>query len=481
MDAGSEPGPGAPSGTPGLPEGSSDQRLRRLRQQYNDDLTQVRSTIAAVTAGLERRWREERARRAAAESQGNQAETAPPNQKPTASGQRIVAQARRQEIEIAPEPDDAPITPIPTRTLPPTEPPPELSARALRTRIGNNRLEMALMDCGSIEYRRREREVERDEKLLAELERPQAQPTPQAVANKPVKAPDGLVLAAGDIIWHTTFRRGTVTAVDKLGTATINFEEFGEKKFATCAPFDRDFTVLSHRAATDQRLSGQDAAYWAAPSPAYETPTHAERTSSSGTRAALFPNRQRLYGNWSDGWSLDLHTLSSVLLDDGYFDTTRTELGELLYRLKYRGDSAKLPTLAEIAANFVRAHWDKIPLAAIIPIPPSDTLRTFQPVQVMARGLGQRAEIPVVERYLVKRKATPSLKNIDSPEERRRILEGVFRVRDRSLAGKHVLLFDDLYRSGATLEAATEALIEQGGLTRQSIHVLTITKTRTKR
>jgi predicted amidophosphoribosyltransferase len=62
---------------------------------------------------------------------------------------------------------------------------------------------------------------------------------------------------------------------------------------------------------------------------------------------------------------------------------------------------------------------------------------------------------------------------------RKQELQGAFAVKDRSLAGKSVLVFDDLYRSGETLRAVTTALHTNGKVAR--VYVLTITKTRTKR
>lgn len=54
-----------------------------------------------------------------------------------------------------------------------------------------------------------------------------------------------------------------------------------------------------------------------------------------------------MFGAWDDGRSLDRHVCNSELV--GYneyghpqFDTTRTELGELLYRLKYKGDQSTI-------------------------------------------------------------------------------------------------------------------------------------------
>jgi hypothetical protein len=41
---------------------------------------------------------------------------------------------------------------------------------------------------------------------------------------------------------------------------------------------------------------------------------------------------------WVDGYVLDYHTISSTPTGDPYyrFDTKRTEIGELLFRMKYR-------------------------------------------------------------------------------------------------------------------------------------------------
>ncbi len=55
----------------------------------------------------------------------------------------------------------------------------------------------------------------------------------------------------------------------------------------------------------------------------------------------------KLKGNWKKGFAYDVHTLESVYLGvDQYghdrWENTRSEMGELLYKLKYRGDMALL-------------------------------------------------------------------------------------------------------------------------------------------
>jgi len=54
-------------------------------------------------------------------------------------------------------------------------------------------------------------------------------------------------------------------------------------------------------------------------------------------------NIRKMNGPWDGGLSLDKHTLNSVYTGDNQyghptFDTTRSEIGESLYQLKYKDD-----------------------------------------------------------------------------------------------------------------------------------------------
>ena len=128
---------------------------------------------------------------------------------------------------------------------------------------------------------------------------------------------------------------------------------------------------------------------------------------------------------------------------------------------------------------FVRRSKYTRNLSAIIPVPPSNPDRPFQPVQELALEVGRRAEIPVATDYLKKIKKTPPLKDVDDTQSRKQHLRGAFVVADRRFAGKYVLVLDDLYRSGETLSEVTRVLMQQGKVSK--VFVLTITKTRTKR
>ena len=59
--------------------------------------------------------------------------------------------------------------------------------------------------------------------------------------------------------------------------------------------------------------------------------------------------------------------------------------------------------------------------------------------------------------------------------ERRRLLEGAFAVSRSEVEGEPILLLDDLYRSGATLNAVAEALTQAGAA---AVFALALTKTR---
>jgi len=190
-------------------------------------------------------------------------------------------------------------------------------------------------------------------------------------------------------------------------------------------------------------------------------------------------NPQILRGNWRAGWALDLHTVSSRAVGDGVFDTEYTEVGESLHLLKYRYHKDKIKPLARAAVSFIEAKPELRNLDAIIPVPPSDENRPFQPVHKLAGAIARKLDLAVHLGYLMKIRPTEPLKDVPNYRSRKEELVGAFIVKDRRFAGKDVLLFDDLFRSGETLREITHVLQTQGKVA--NVFVLTLTKTRTKK
>ncbi len=186
---------------------------------------------------------------------------------------------------------------------------------------------------------------------------------------------------------------------------------------------------------------------------------------------------QKIEGNWHLGIALDFHTTSSTPIghnEHGHmqFDTLRPEIAELLYQLKYKHKQAAAQGIIEAAAAYLFPHREKFDL--IIPVPPS-TARPVQPVLVMANGIGAAIQRPVIQ-CITSTRETTQLKGITDPDERAKLLLGLYAVNARDTAGKNVLLFDDLFRSGSTMNAITDVLLREGRAA--SVRAFTITRTR---
>ena len=188
---------------------------------------------------------------------------------------------------------------------------------------------------------------------------------------------------------------------------------------------------------------------------------------------------RQIKGKWQDGYALDFHTLSSIFVGhDGYghprFDTTRSALGELLYKLKYRADTADIESIAETVVEFLAKKWT-IEVDLIVPVPPSNTARKRQPVLEVAKAISVRTGIALCSSCIQKVRQTQQLKNIYDYEKRASVLQDAFSIDKPRITGKRLLLFDDLFRSGATMNTITERLIEDGGA--ETVYALTLTRT----
>ena len=188
-------------------------------------------------------------------------------------------------------------------------------------------------------------------------------------------------------------------------------------------------------------------------------------------------------GAWFDGYALDYHTVSSTYVGDNefghpVFDTERTPLGELLFRLKSRSDQSVVDEIIDAVGGFIELTW-KPRLTVIIPVPPSNTARKAQPVFLLADAMGKRLKLGLQYDAVTKIRKTPQLKNVYDYAERAKVLEGAFRADSAIIKGQSILLFDDLYRSGATMNAVAKVLSSEGQAA--AIHALALTRTRRRR
>ena len=133
----------------------------------------------------------------------------------------------------------------------------------------------------------------------------------------------------------------------------------------------------------------------------------------------------------------------------------------LAIRLKYGRKIAIARTMARFMAPLVAEEGDRI----LVPVPLHRWRlwsRGFNQSALVAQELSRRLGIATDPLALRRIRRTPPLKGM-SRTQRRKTVSGAFRVRDKTaIAGKTIILVDDVLTTGSTAEACARTLKRAG-------------------
>ncbi len=134
-----------------------------------------------------------------------------------------------------------------------------------------------------------------------------------------------------------------------------------------------------------------------------------------------------------------------------------------IHELKYRNLKAISPCLAELLADYLKANPPPGEALVGVPLHPRRLReRGYNQSSLLARELGRRIGLPVIEDCLIRvKQAQPQVRAVDV-EERRRNVADAFVCHDEKVGGKQIILIDDVCTSGATLESCAAALKNKG-------------------
>ncbi len=149
-------------------------------------------------------------------------------------------------------------------------------------------------------------------------------------------------------------------------------------------------------------------------------------------------------------------------------------LREAIHRWKYEGKTYLTPFFAEWMAEGLNRYWESHSFDLLIPVPLHRKRlreRGFNQVLLLVKEISSRTGIPYRKTILQKKKPTIPQVTL-SGLEREKGLGGAFHVIGREeLTERSVLLVDDVYTTGATVNECSK-MLRRGGATR--VDVLTL-------
>ncbi len=167
------------------------------------------------------------------------------------------------------------------------------------------------------------------------------------------------------------------------------------------------------------------------------------------------PFTERFWGR------VPLHTGAGM-----YLFTKQSRVAHLIHNFKYNGKKEVGLILGRRYGRILKRESHFRGIDCIVPVPlhwKKQRKRGFNQSDMFGNGLAESMEIPCIKDGLERLKDTDS-QTKKSREARLTNMQGVFVVKKpKQLAGKHILLVDDVLTTGSTLEVCANELLKAPG------------------
>lgn len=139
---------------------------------------------------------------------------------------------------------------------------------------------------------------------------------------------------------------------------------------------------------------------------------------------------------------------------------------EAIYKYKYGKKTYMYKTFGPILVQAIRAsNIDISDIDIIVPVPlhrMKTIKRGFNQSELLGKYISQSFNIPLNTKNLIRHKKTLRQNNLDR-SDRRSNIKNAFRVmKKENFVGKRVILVDDIFTTGATVDECSKVLVNAG-------------------
>jgi ComF family protein len=150
-----------------------------------------------------------------------------------------------------------------------------------------------------------------------------------------------------------------------------------------------------------------------------------------------------------------------------FYFTKSSLMQHLMHRFKYRGDKTLGSYLGRLMGNRLQETDRFATVDALVPLPlfaAKERRRGFNQSAILCQGIAEVLQKPVYQNKIIRTAGTES-QTKRNRSDRWQNVEGRFEWKStEGMAGKHLLLVDDVVTTGATLEACGRTILQEGSV-----------------